>query len=51
MSNYEIIIEGGWRRRWTASEKLRIIEETLEENPNSWSWRSAEPDEALKNAV
>lgn len=30
MSNYEIITDGGRRRRWTASEKLRIVEETLD---------------------
>ncbi|MFV0514048.1 MAG: transposase, partial [Jhaorihella sp.] len=32
MSDYEIITDGGRRRRWTSSEKLRIVEETLEEN-------------------
>lgn len=28
MSNYEIITDGGRRRRWSSSEKLRIVEET-----------------------
>jgi len=32
MSDYEIITDGGRRRCWTSSEKLRIAEETLEEN-------------------
>ncbi|WPZ16172.1 IS3 family transposase [Nitratireductor rhodophyticola] len=32
MSDYEIITDGGRRRRWTSSEKLRIVEDTLEEN-------------------
>uniref|UniRef100_UPI0036F28EDC transposase n=1 Tax=Nitratireductor aquimarinus TaxID=889300 RepID=UPI0036F28EDC len=32
MSDDEIITDGGRRRRWTSSEKLRIVEETLEEN-------------------
>ena len=27
----EIIIDGGRRRRWLAAEKLRIVEETLED--------------------
>jgi transposase len=27
----EIITDGGRRRRWTAAEKLRIVEETLDE--------------------
>jgi len=31
MSDYAIITDGGRRRRWSASEKLRIIEETLDE--------------------
>ena len=31
MSDYEIITDGGRRRRWPASEKLRIVEETLDE--------------------
>lgn len=31
MSKIEIITDGGRRRRWTASERLRIVEETLEE--------------------
>jgi len=31
MSDYEIITDGGRRRRWSASEKLRIVEETLDE--------------------
>lgn len=29
MANVEIITDGG-RRRWSAAEKLRIVEETLE---------------------
>ena len=31
MSEIEIITDGGRRRRWSAAEKLRIVEETLEE--------------------
>ena len=31
MSDVEIITDGGRRRRWSASEKLRIVEETLDE--------------------
>lgn len=31
MSGIEIITDGGRRRRWSAAEKLRIVEETLEE--------------------
>jgi transposase len=30
MSGYEVITDGGRRRHWSASEKLRIIEETLD---------------------
>jgi transposase len=30
MSDVEIITDGGRRRRWSAAEKLRIIEETLD---------------------
>jgi transposase len=30
MPEIEIITDGGRRRRWTASEKLRIVEETLD---------------------
>ena len=30
MSDVEIITDGGRRRRWTAAEKLRIVEETLD---------------------
>jgi transposase len=30
MSELEIITDGGRRRRWSASEKLRIVEETLD---------------------
>jgi transposase len=30
MSDYEIITDGGRRRRWSSVEKLRIVEETLE---------------------
>jgi transposase len=31
MSEMEIITDGGRRRRWSAAEKLRIVEETLDE--------------------
>ena len=31
MSDYEIITDGGRRRRWPAAEKIRTVEETLEE--------------------
>lgn len=31
MSEIEIIPDGGRRRYWTASDKLRIVEETLDE--------------------
>lgn len=31
MSEMEIITDGGRRRRWTAAEKLRIVEETLDD--------------------
>ncbi len=31
MSGVEIITDGGRRRRWSAAEKLRIVEETLDE--------------------
>ena len=31
MSEIEIIADGGRRRRWSAAEKLRIVEETLDE--------------------
>ena len=31
MPEVEIITDGGRRRRWTAAEKLRIVEETLDE--------------------
>jgi transposase len=27
---FELIIDGGHRRRWTAPEKLQIVEETLD---------------------
>lgn len=30
MSDIEIITDGGRRRRWSSSEKLRIVEETLD---------------------
>lgn len=29
MSEIEIITDGGCRRRWSAADKLRIVEETL----------------------
>ena len=32
MSGIEIITAGGRRRRWTAAEKLRIVEETLDDS-------------------
>jgi len=32
MTNVEIITDGGRRRRWSAAEKLRIVEETLEDH-------------------
>lgn len=31
MSGIEIITDGGRRRRWTAAEKLRIVQETLDD--------------------
>ena len=31
MSDIEIIADGGRRRRWSAAEKLRIVEETLDD--------------------
>ncbi len=31
MSEIEIITDGGRRRRWSTAEKLRIVEETLDE--------------------
>ena len=31
MAEIEIITDGGRRRRWTAAEKLRIVEETLDD--------------------
>lgn len=31
MSEIEIIADGGRRRRWSAAEKLRIVEETLDD--------------------
>lgn len=32
ISDVEIIIDGGRRRRWSAAEKLRIVEESFEAN-------------------
>ncbi len=32
MANVEIITDGGRRRRWSVAEKLRIVEETLEDH-------------------
>jgi transposase len=32
MTDYEIITDGGRRRHWSLSEKLRIVEETLDES-------------------
>ena len=40
MSEIEIITDGGRRRRWSAAEKLRIVEETLNTAPASQSWRA-----------
>ena len=34
MSEIEIVTDGGRRRRWSAAEKLRIVEETLDERPS-----------------
>ena len=31
MSEMELITDGGRRRRWTAAEKVRIVEETLDD--------------------
>jgi len=31
MSDHEIITDGGRRRRWSSAEKLRIVEEALED--------------------
>lgn len=31
MSEIEIVTDGGRRRRWSAAEKLRMVEETLDE--------------------
>lgn len=31
MSDIEVITDGGRRRRWSAAEKLRIVEETLDD--------------------
>lgn len=31
MSEIEIVTDGGRRRRWSAAEKLRIVEETLDD--------------------
>jgi transposase len=31
LSEVEIITDGGRRRRWSAAEKLRIVEQTLDE--------------------
>lgn len=35
MSDYEIITDGGRRRRWKAPEKLLIVEETLEDRTDA----------------
>jgi hypothetical protein len=35
MSKREIITDGGRRRRWTAAETLRIVEETLNDRAGS----------------
>ena len=44
MSEIEIITDGGRRRRWTAADKLRIVEETLGE-------RASIPVVARRNGV
>ena len=44
MSEIEIITDGGRRRRWSAAEKLRIVEETLED-------RTSIPVVARRNGV
>ncbi len=31
MSDVEIISDGGHRRRWSSAQKLRVVEETLDE--------------------
>lgn len=31
ISEFDIIADGGRRRRWTAADKLRIVEETLDD--------------------
>ncbi|GHG11550.1 hypothetical protein GCM10017322_03880 [Paracoccus aerius] len=48
ISEIEIITDDGRRRRWTAAEKLRIVEETLDGQAKHLGhgapqWRSAEP--------
>ena len=35
MSEIEMITDGGRRRRWSAAEKLRIVEETLEDQAST----------------
>ena len=37
MPEAEVVIDGSWRRRWTAAEKLRIVEETLDERTRTLS--------------
>lgn len=51
MSDYEIITDGGRRRRWSSSEKLRIVEETLDETAVPEICRLADGlQDALRNA-
>lgn len=35
MSDIEIITDGGCRRRWSAAENLRIVEETLDDRASN----------------
>lgn len=54
ISEIEIITDGGRRRRWTAAEKLRIVEETLDDRPSisvvALQWRGSEPVVSLAPA-
>lgn len=49
MSEIEIITDGGRRRRWSAAEKLRIVEETLygDANISSVARRNGVPPNLL----
>ena len=46
MSDYEIITDGGRRRRWKAPGKLLIVEETLEERTDFLAGSGSYPPEA-----